>query len=101
MTVMVIVKETRNFCTTAHTFPFAKCSVHAKTLNSVGTKFKFPKTDVLCICKKVLQGAQKNTAHDRDKIPITDDNIYRTKEYICLDQTFSKWMPSEAITHSM
>ena len=52
LTVTVIVTEIQNFLIATPTFSIVRCSAHAKTLNGVGMKFIFPKTYVLCTCKK-------------------------------------------------
>ena len=59
----------------------AKCSTHAKTFNCFWTELAFLKTNVHTQ-KIVLQGARRNSAHDKDKTPINDDNRYRIKECI-------------------
>ena len=43
---------------------------------------------------------QVNTAYDRDKTSITNDNTYRTKNFY-LDETFSTWVSPQATTHCM
>ena len=50
--------------------------------------------------KTAFQVKRSYTAYDRDKTSITNDSTYRTKEFY-LDQTFSTWVPSKAITHYM
>ncbi|GFT87653.1 hypothetical protein TNCV_772271 [Trichonephila clavipes] len=62
------------------TFTIAKCSAHAKTLNSVKTVPICLQTDVLCKHKKSSEnrpikhdlGARNKFAYDRVKIPITE-----------------------------
>ena len=50
--------------------------------------------------KTILQGARRNAARDREKIPITDDNIHQTKGNLHLDQRFAT-VPTQAITYCM
>ena len=50
--------------------------------------------------KTAFQVKRSYTAYDRDKTSITNDSTHRTKEFY-LDQTFSTWVPSQAIAHCM
>ena len=80
-------------------FPFAKCTVHPKTLNSVELEIIFSKNGrVIHIQKAVLHGARWNIVCGRDKPPIIDDNSYWTKDYFYLDKTISTCVPYQAIT---
>ena len=47
--------------------------------------------------KTVIHAKRRFTVYDRDQTSITNDKAYQIKEFY-LDQKFSTWVPSQAIT---